>query len=138
MVLAAFGLWLLPKSNHQPLAWGWNRLGTFAADVTADQYLDRLANRADEWRQRPHDTPDQLRNDLTDFRQACLTLLNATHDPLAPEQRDELKKRCRKWLGKINDHLAALDAGDNVIEVRQQADETIGKLATAIRKRFPA
>ncbi len=90
MVLIAFGLWLLPKPNQPLLAWGWNRPGTFAAD----QYLDRLADRADEWHQRPHETPDQLRNDLTDFRQACLTLLDATYDPLPPEQRDELKKCC--------------------------------------------
>ncbi|MCX7423927.1 MAG: hypothetical protein NT013_30955 [Planctomycetia bacterium] len=138
VVLAAFGLWLFPKPDQHPPAWGWNRPGTFAADVTTDQYLDRLADRADEWRRRPHDAPDQLHNDLTDFRQACLIMLEATHDPLPPEQRDELKKRCRKWLGKIDDHLAALDAGDNLAEVRQQADETIGKLAAAIRKRFPA
>ena len=140
-VLVAIGLRLLPKSNPQPLAWGWNRPGTFTADVTAGQYLDRLADRADEWRQRSHDTTGQLRNDLIDFRRACQTVLEATHSPLPPEQLDELKKRCRKWLSKINEHIEKLDKGaseDNLLKVRQQADETIGKLTTGIRKRFPA
>ena len=34
-------------------------------------------------------------------------------------------------------HLAALDKGDNVLEVRQQADDTLNTLVTVIRKRFP-
>jgi hypothetical protein len=137
VLLVSMGLWMFQKPHQQPLAWGWNRSGTFVADVGAGQYLDRLADRADEWRQRPHDTPDQLRNDLNDIRQACLSLLDANHDSLPLEQRDELKKRCRKWLGKITDHLAALDNGDKVLEVRQQADVTMDKLVNALRKRFP-
>ncbi|MEI8017231.1 MAG: hypothetical protein WCH39_03475 [Schlesneria sp.] len=137
VLLVSIGLWMFQKPHQQSLAWGWNRPGTFVADVDAEKYLDRLAERADEWRQRPHDTPDQLRNDLKDVRNACLTLLDANHDPLPLVQSDELKKRCRKWLGKINDHLAALDQGDNLLEVRQQADDTMDKLVTAIRNRFP-
>ncbi len=127
-------VWWTPR--HEPLAWGWNRPGTFASDVTAEEYLDRLADRAAEWSGRPHDTPDQLRRDLTDFRRACLALLEAPHDRLPPAQRDELLKRCRKWRDKFDAQLAAIDAGGNVNDIRQDADKTVGSLVTALRKRF--
>ena len=136
MVAVAACVMMLWTPRHESLAWGWNRPGTFVADVTAEEYLDRLADRADEWSGRPHDTLDQLRRDLTDFRRACLTLLDAPHDRLPPPQRDELVKRCRKWLGKFDAQLTALDAGGNVNDIRQDADKTVGSLVTALRKRF--
>ena len=136
LIAVAVLVMVLWTPRHEPLAWGWNRPGTFVADVTAEKYLDRLADRADEWSGRPHDTPDQLRRDLTDFRRACVTLLQAAHDRLPPAQRDELLKRCRKWLGKFDAQLAALDAGGNVNDIRQEADKTVGSLVTALRKRF--
>ena len=137
IVLVALTIWSIPKRNEQPLAWGWNRSGTFANDVPAEQYRDRLADRADEWQQRPHDTLEQLRSDLLDFRRACLVLLDQPHEPLPAEQRDELKKRCRKWLAKFDEQLAALNSGGDFTEIRTQANETVQKLATAIRKFFP-
>ena len=127
-------LWTPPRADS--LAWGWNRSGTFASDVTAEKYLDRLADRADEWSTRPHDTPDQLRRDLTDFRRACVTLLEAPHDRLPPAQREELLKRCRKWRDKFDTQLAALEAGRNANDIRQEADKTVGNLVTALRQRF--
>ncbi len=126
--------WTPPRADS--LAWGWNRSGTFASDVTAEKYLDRLADRADEWSGRPHDTLDQLRRDLSDFRRACVTLLEAPHDRLPAPQRDELLKRCRKWRDKFDTQLAALEAGGNANDIRQEADKTVGSLVTALRQRF--
>ena len=136
MVAVAAIVMVLWMPRPEPLAWGWNRPGTFASNVTAEEYLDRLADRADEWSGRPHDTPDRLRRDLTDFRRACLALLEAPHGRLPAPQRDELLKRCRKWLDKFDAQLAALDTGGNVDDLRQQADKTVGSLVTALRRRF--
>ncbi|MFM9960449.1 MAG: hypothetical protein ACKV2Q_04405 [Planctomycetaceae bacterium] len=137
VMLTALGLWLFPKPQQQPLAWGWNRPGTFAADVTPDQYLDRFADRADEWSQRPHETREQLRADLTDFRVACRKMLDTDHTLLPDREQAELKGRCQKWLKKFEAQLVALDAGDDVAEIRKQADDTVQLLTTAIRQRFP-
>ena len=136
IAVAACVMMVLWTPRPEPLAWGWNRPGTFVSDVTSEEYLDRLADRAAEWSGRPHDTPDQLRRDLTDFRRACETLLATSHDRLPPVQRDELLKRCRKWRDKFDSQLAALEAGGNVNDIRQDADKTVGSLVTALRIRF--
>ena len=44
---------------------------------------------------------------------------------------------CGEWLAKFGEQLAALDSGGDLTEVRTQANETVQKLASAIRKSFP-
>ena len=44
---------------------------------------------------------------------------------------------CGEWLAKFDEQLAALDSGGDLTEVRTQVNDTVQKLASAIRKSFP-
>ncbi|MDA1018483.1 MAG: hypothetical protein O3A00_29005 [Planctomycetota bacterium] len=74
----------------------------------------------------------------TEFRIGCDALIRAKHSPLKPEDRDWLIERCKTWSGNLNEHIAALEGGADVMETRSAADETIHKLMNAIRTRGAA
>lgn len=118
-----------------PSGWGWERPGALAANVPPDEYLNRLANSADEWfKKRPESAPE-LAKRILEFRRGCTTLIFAEHQPLAAADREWLVERCRVWAGKLDDHLAQLEAGGSVQDVRTQADDTVNKLIAALRER---
>lgn len=118
-----------------PSGWGWERPGALAANVPPDEYLNRLANSADEWfKKRPESAPE-LAKRILEFRRGCTTLIFAEHQPLAAADREWLVERCRVWAGKLDDHLAQLEGGGSVQDVRTQADDTVNKLIAALRER---
>lgn len=120
------------------VAWGWSRPEAIDTRLSPPEYLDQLAAAASEWfNQRPErDVP--LRRRLEEFRDGCDTLLAAPHTPLADDDRQWLIERCQAWRGKIDAHLAALDAGTDPLEVRQEADATVNALMKALRERAAA
>lgn len=129
-----FGWWV--QTPRDPV-WGWNRPGVFAVAMAQDEYLNHLADRANEWFQQPRETRAQLQQRLREFRQACDDLIAAPHPQLEPELRDVLRTRCRNWAQKFDDQRVALENGAEVAEVRQAADETVTKLIGALRQQFP-
>ncbi len=118
-----------------PSGWGWDRPGAIPNDVPPNAYLATLAHGADEWfNKRPTD-PEGVRKRISDFRKGCSTLIASSHEPLAEEDRTWLVEKCKKWRDRLDDHLAALDAGEDPLAVRAAADETVSKLIKAMRAR---
>lgn len=133
IAVVALTLWL---QRPPATGWGWDRPGALALDMPADQYLNHLADSADEWFKKRPDTPEALAQRLREFRHGCDTLIAAPHEPLAQADREWLVERCRAWSGKLDGHLADLSSGTKSLEqVQTEADETVRKLMQAIRDR---
>jgi hypothetical protein len=113
--------------------WGWAKHGGIPAEPGRAEYLSALADRAEEWfDEQPADAPALARR-LAEFHQGCSALLFAPHAPLAPEQRDELRRKCRDWAQKFEDYRADLEAGHDPAAVRARADATVRKLVETLR-----
>jgi hypothetical protein len=125
-----------PAGTANLNAWGWNRPGALRQNVSAGEYLDRLADEAEEWfTHRPEgDDPVALARSLAELREGCSVLILSGHDPLPKATRDELVKRCRKWAGQFDAQLAALEDGKDIGEVRKQTDATVRKLTAWLRE----
>lgn len=134
---AVFTVMWFQRDGVMPPApgWGWDRPGALAANLPPKDYLEHLATGAEDWfKKRPEAAPELARR-IGQFRQGCSTLILAEHPSLAAADRDWLRERCRVWAAKLDSHLAAIEAGQNVTEVRDAADETVNKLINAIRDR---
>jgi hypothetical protein len=115
--------------------WGWEKPGALAANVPAKGYLENLATSAQDWFKKRPDNPQDLARRIVEFRQGCSTLILAEHKALSPDDQVWLRDRCRAWATKLDGHLAAIEAGEDVATVRAAADETVNKLIDAIRTR---
>jgi hypothetical protein len=131
------GLVTFHGSAQQTVAqgWGWERPGAIPSEGRADAYLLTLARAADEWfNKRPSGRADvELR--IREFSRGCQILIEAPHEPLPREDAQWLVDRCKAWQNKLDAHLAALEAGEDPLEVRAEADETISNLIKAMRQR---
>lgn len=128
---------LSPKKSHTPVSagWGWNRPDSLAAQGSAADYLNRLADAADEWfLQRPEEATALARR-IGELRQGCSMLIFAEHRPLDETERQWLVEKCRAWAAKLDQHLVALESGEDPLDVRGRADETVRKLVEAMRNR---
>lgn len=133
VLLAAVGLWLRPASA--PPGWGWDRPGALSADLSSSDYLNHLADGANEWFLKRPETKEDLAKRLREFRHGCDTLIEAPHTQLSADDRKWLVERCKVWAGKIDENIAALESTSNVGQVRNDADATIQKLVDALRTR---
>ncbi|WP_298859044.1 hypothetical protein [uncultured Gimesia sp.] len=115
--------------------WGWNRPGVLTADIPADQYLNGLADSANEWFKKPTDTKAALLTRLTQFRNGCETLINAPHPQLANVDRTWLINRCRAWADKLDNQIVALEKGADLKTADANADALIHKLVKALQTR---
>lgn len=123
------------QSSQVASGWGWQRPGVFAPVGTQQDYLNHLADSAEEWfKQRP-ETPAALARRIAEFREGCTALLLAEHPPLTAETRAWLRERCGVWAGKLDTHRNGLEAGQPVQPIRDAADETVRKLIQALRTR---
>ncbi|MCG6156057.1 hypothetical protein [Rubinisphaera margarita] len=112
--------------------WGFDNPAGFDDSQTPSQYLNQLAEMASAWFNKRPESAEDLKVRLAQFRHGCETLLEAPHVALAPEDREWLRERCRTWAEKIETHHAAVES-DNVLAVREEADETINRLINALR-----
>jgi hypothetical protein len=113
--------------------WGWNHLDLVAADGPADRYFNRLADAAEEWFDERPDDAAALAQRISELRQGCSTLILGKHQPLGETDRQWLLEKCRAWAAKLDQHLVALESGDDPADVRARADDTVRKLVEAIR-----
>ncbi|HBI47013.1 MAG TPA: hypothetical protein DDY78_29790 [Planctomycetales bacterium] len=116
------------------VAWGWNKPGVLASDGPASVYLNRLADAADEWFAEQPKDPAAVAKRLNEFRRGCTVLLLAERRPLSEEDDKWLSEKCRQWAGNIDQELAEVEAGQ-VEKGRGDADETVHRLAAALRKK---
>ncbi len=127
-----------PAPATPPVAapgWGWDKPGALPNDGPADAYFVQLADAANDWfKKRPEDATS-VKQRITQFRDGCSTLIEASHEPLAVEDRQWLVEKCRAWRDKLDEQLAAIDAGTDPLTVRESADEIVNKLMTALRTR---
>ncbi len=149
VVLVSIGVWYqtpdLPPVNQvaendgpeaEPTmiasTWGFDNPAGFDDSQTPSEYLNQLAEMASAWFNKRPESAEDLKVRLAQFRHGCETLLNAPHTALAPEDREWLRERCRTWASKIETHHDAVDS-ENVLAVREEADETINRLINALR-----
>lgn len=119
-----------------PTGWGWNRPGALTAEnLSGKEYLNNLADSANEWFNKRPDNKDDLIKRLTQFRNGCDTLIRAPHAPLAKADREWLIERCGVWSQKLHDQVAALQKGEDVSAILETSDGIINKLMDAMRKR---
>lgn len=118
-----------------PTGWGWDKPGAIPNEGPADAYLTQLASAANDWfKKRPEDATG-LKTRITQFRDGCSTLIDSPHEPLEAEDREWLVEKCKAWRGKLDEQLAAIDAGTDPLTVRESTDEIVNKLMTALRNR---
>jgi hypothetical protein len=122
-------------ANAAQPAWGWNRSDSIRQDLPAGAYLNRLADAAEDWFQQRPQEPLALARRISEFRQGCSRLILSDHKPLTDADRKWLLVRCRLWAGRLDKHLAALEAGRDPLQVRAEVDETIRQLIGTIRTR---
>tara|TARA_R110002095_G_scaffold200403_2_gene180629 strand:- start:905 stop:1783 length:879 start_codon:yes stop_codon:yes gene_type:complete len=126
----------LNRQPSAPAGWGWNRPGALTADIPANQYLNRLADSANEWFKKPTETKASLITRLTQFRAGCETLINAPHPQLSAEDRVWLIERCQAWAGKLDEQIVSLQKGTTDLKTADaSADALINKLVKALRNR---
>ena len=118
-----------------PTGWGWDKPGAIPGEGPADAYLTQLATAADDWFKKRPDDAAGVKTRITQFRDGCSTLIDSPHDPLAVEDREWLVEKCKVWRGKLDEQLAAIDAGTDPLTVRESTDEIVTKLMTALRTR---
>ena len=115
--------------------WGWNRPGALTQELPRGDYLNRLADGAEEWFHRRPEEPLALARRIAEFRQGCSVLILSPHRPLPAEDRAWLVEKCRAWAAELDGSLAAVEAGHDPREVRGQANATINQLIAALRQR---
>jgi hypothetical protein len=125
----------LPLATDRDTAsrWGWLKLDELPKDVSAADYLDRIAALVEEWRTRPAGSPQALADEVLALRRGCDRLQLMSHPPLNPAQTADLLARCRKWAAQFDGELARLEKTRDVDGVRREVAETVNTLAAALR-----
>lgn len=126
-------LWILqPRTSP----WGFDRPGLLTASVSASEYLNSLAEAADDWFQVRPQTRQELAVRLRQFLHGCESLIAAPHPQLPPEDRTWLIERCQAWKSQLGTELAELNAGTKPDEiVRSETDAIIRRLMDVLRQR---
>jgi hypothetical protein len=118
--------------------WGWNRPDAMDGELSRADYLERLAEAADQWFSQKGTSAVDVAVRLTEFRQGCARLQLAGHAPLDAADREWLLERCRKWSAQIDQHLARLENGAAPETVLSDANEMVNRLIKALRERGSA
>lgn len=121
-------------SQPAAVAWGWSKPGVLEKQGSPTEYLNHLADAAEQWNNKRPEEPGAIVERLHEFRKGCSDLILAPHEPLAEEDRVWLRERCQAWAKKIDAHIARAEAGE-ALEARKDADETVQKLVDALRAR---
>jgi hypothetical protein len=118
-----------------PAGWGWDRPGALPQDAKPADYLNRLADAAEEWSKQRSDDAAGLAKRIGEMRQGCSTLIFAEHKPLSDEDRRWLVRFCKRWASELDKERAALEAGQPVAQVRAEADATVRQIVEVLRTR---
>jgi hypothetical protein len=116
-------------------AWGWVRPGAFPSHAPRTEYLNHLADAAEEWFQSRPDRADLLALRIGVFRQGCSLLILSDHPPLDAADREWLNENCRAWSARFDGYLIALEAGGDLFVIGRQADRTVETIEASLRAR---
>ncbi len=127
----------IPVTNPPAVAstrWGWQRADELAAITKPADYLDRIADLADEWKAQQTPTALALSERITEFRHGCTRIQLMEHNALNAEQRQDLLSRCQKWAKKFDQNLIDLETTGDTEKVRLAMDTTVTQLTTVLRE----
>ncbi len=123
----------VPKSK---IAWGWGKPSGLAFDQrTPKDYLNKLADNAEEWSQYQPTDAEGVGIRIAELRIGCTRLMHSTYGPLNPADKAWLLDHCRAWAKLLDGHQQALDAGAEPLTVRAEVDETVRTMATTLREK---
>jgi hypothetical protein len=132
---------LLIYARSARIDWGWARPGSIASEASPpaklsrpDQYLNKLADEANEWFRGSPSSRTELDRRLSQMQAGCDVLLGG----LAKANPDWLAERCRAWKTKFDQDRADLAAGADVDMVHKRADDEIRALVAALQKKAAA
>ena len=114
--------------------WGWNRPAN-APPLGASAYLASLEQGAQDWFKKRPDDRIGLAQRLLEFRQGCSKLILAEHPALAEVDKRWLVRRCRNWAAQLDRHLANLEGGNDVLQVRGEIDKTVREITESLKAR---
>ena len=109
--------------------------GLVANDVSSSaEYFERLADAGNQW----FDETPRNRNDLVvllrEVSSDCEILINAPHEALTNDERAWFVEKCENWKQKIDQTLAALEAGDMDFDSAQrESDKIMLKLVNVLK-----
>lgn len=127
------GWWFFFPSGPR---WGWDRPGALAINLSAHDYLNRLADAAEEWKNKRPQTEAELDDRLSEFLHGCRTLLASPHPQLQDEDRTWLYGKCNDWIVNLNRDLDELRSRKRTMnQALEDADKTISNLVAALKKR---
>lgn len=137
LVLAAFATWpLFVSSQTEAIAWGWNAADAMPENATTPEYFEAIADGGEAWFNRSPESKIEFAIRLSEYRQGCSRLILSEHKPLSLEDRTWLTGKCRDWAGKLDEHLADLEAADKPFsQTLQETNETVRRLVSALRER---
>ncbi len=115
--------------------WGFDRNGLLTANVSGPEYLNSLANAANEWFKKHPETTSELDQRLTQFIHGCDTLIAAEHSQLNADDKAWLQERCQAWQAKLAAQRENLRSGTAIAAVQTESDNIINQLVAAIKKR---
>jgi hypothetical protein len=137
----AVGYYSIQQLGEQPIpksqiAWGWGKpSGLAAGGSNAKDYLNKLADNAEEWWQHQPGDAVGVGTRIAEFRIGCTRLMHSTYGPLKAEDKAWLLEHCREWAKKLDAHQQTLDTGADPKTVRADVDETVRGIATTLREK---
>ena len=143
LLLVGFFFYSFPGGNPespqgrvaQASGWGWSALETIGEEPSAARYLSELATLAKAWNnQRPTSSRDVAAR-LLEFRKGCSFLILSPHPALSDRDRDWLLFKCRVWARRLDEHLAALEKGNDPLTVRSEVDRLVDQISAALAQR---
>ncbi|MEM1186728.1 MAG: hypothetical protein AAGI53_17220 [Planctomycetota bacterium] len=116
--------------------WGFERSDLLTQDVSAEQYLESLADAANEWFvKRPRDA-NALRDRLQAFRKGCDTLIAAPHEQLEPGDQQWLVESCQAWRVRLETLITAAGADDaEILSLLSKSDDLIDEIVADLESR---
>ena len=116
-------------------SWGWMRDNVLDDSLSAPDYLNKIADSAEEWFDERPDDRAALSRRIRELSRGCQRLIAAQHRCLSDADRVWLVDRCRIWSRNISFENERLDARVRVDKVRSNVDEIVRKLSASIRNR---
>jgi hypothetical protein len=119
----------------QASAWGWARPGALPAHAERAEYLNHLADAAQEWFSSRPDRAEPLALRIGEFRQGCSLLILSDHPSLNTADREWLIDNCRAWSARFDGFLIALESVGDPFVIGRQADRTVEAIVASLRAR---
>jgi hypothetical protein len=127
-----------PVAKSEGIGWGWAKAGTIRDDLSAKDYLNSLANGAEEWSKKTPTEAVALAKRINEFRTGCTTLIFSPHKPLGEADRKWLVERCRVWGERLDKQLQAIESGKPMLDVLGTVDEIAVQMAQSLKARAGA